>query len=215
MSQAVAYHLGEVDGPPQDATANTHAAAFSGGQGLPGAIGNGVSLNGAGDRIETAETPALDFSTGFSFSAWVRINLAQTDAWLFSRQGAAGSLIVGIEDTKVYATVNSNDASVAATDRSTDLPVGSWHLITVTGRPGGRLDIYLDGMEMTWINLPASLPPLTGDLIVGDSAQGGHSFIGDLDEIGIFTQPLSGDRNPAPPSPPRAPTVCSSPSARN
>jgi biopolymer transport protein ExbB len=47
---------------------------------------------------------------------------------------------------------------------------------------------------MIWANLPGKLPALTGDLVVGDSSQGGRSFIGDLDEIGIFSQPLSADR---------------------
>ena len=38
------FHLGELEGPPQDATAYAnHAASFSGGQGLPSVIGNGVN----------------------------------------------------------------------------------------------------------------------------------------------------------------------------
>ncbi|BBO68360.1 transporter ExbB [Desulfosarcina alkanivorans] len=195
MAQVAAYHLGEVEGMPRDATANdNHAAFFSGGQGLPGVIGNGVSLNGAGDRLTVAATPALDFSSGFTLSAWIRINMAQADAMIFSRQGDGGSLVVGIDDTKIYAAIGSGDGDPIATDRSADLPVGSWHLVTVTGSPGSRLAIYLDGMEMTWGNLPATLPALTGDLVVGDDGQGGRSFIGDLDEIGIFTQALSRDR---------------------
>jgi biopolymer transport protein ExbB len=193
--QVVAYHLGEVDGPPQDATANEHhAAAFSGGQGLPGVIGNGISLNGAGDRIVVAETPALDFSSGFALSAWIRINMPQADALLFSRRSNAGDLEVGIDGTKLYAAVGTSNENPLSTDRSADLPVGSWHLVTVTGSPGNRLSIYLDGIEMTWANLPGNLPAIAGDLVVGDDGQGGRSFIGDLDEIGIFTQPLSGDR---------------------
>jgi biopolymer transport protein ExbB len=195
LSQVAAYHLGEVEGPPQDATANKlNIETFSGGQGLPGVIGNGIALNGAGDRMVVPGMPALDFSAGFSLSAWVRINMPQSDAWLFSRQSATGSLAVGIDDTKVYASITSADGTVITTDRSADLPVGSWHLITVSAAPGNRMTIYLDGMEMIWVNLPATLPAFSGDLIVGDGAEGGHGFIGDLDEVGIFTQPLSGDR---------------------
>jgi biopolymer transport protein ExbB len=193
--QVGAYHLGEVEGMPRDATANeNHAAAFSGGQGLPGVIGNGISLNGAGDRIVVAETPALDFSSGFALSAWIRINMPQADALLFSRRSNAGDLEVGIDGTKLYAAVGTSNENPLSTDRSADLPVGSWHLVTVTGSPGNRLSIYLDGIEMTWANLPGNLPAMAGDLVVGDDGQGGRSFIGDLDEIGIFIQPLSGDR---------------------
>lgn len=195
IAQVAAYHLGEVEGPPQDATANeNHAASFSGGQGLPGVIGNSFSMNGAGDRVVFPETPSMDFSSGFTLSAWVRINMPQADAWLFARQGAAGSLVVGVEGTKVYAAIGSSDGNAIVTEKSTDLPVGSWHLITVTGSPGNRLSIFMDGMEMIWVNLPGTLPPITGDLVVGDGGEGGHGLIGDLDEIGIFTRPLSGDR---------------------
>ena len=195
VNQAACLHLGELEDPPRDATANNNnAAAFSGGQGLPGVIGNSVSLNGGGNRIDLAGTPSLDFSSGFSLSAWVRINMAQSDAWLFSRQGAAATLVVGIEGTKVYASITAADGTVYSTDKSVDLPVGDWHLITVTAKPGGRLDLYLDGMEMTWVNLPGSLPALDGDLLIGDSSQADRSFFGDIDEVRVYTQPLSADR---------------------
>jgi len=194
-NQAAAYHLGEVEGLPLDATANdNNAASFSGGQGLPGVIGNGVSMNGGGDSLVVAESPSLDFSSGFSLSAWVRINMQQTDGWIFSRQGDAGSLVVGVEGTKIYAALTGKDEQTWVTEKSTDLAVGSWHLVVVTGSPGNRLSVYLDGIEMIWVNLPSGLPAITGDLIVGDGSQEDHSFIGDLDEVGIFTQPLSADR---------------------
>jgi len=194
-NQAAAYHLGEVEGLPLDATANdNNAVSFSGGQGLPGVIGNGVSLNGAGDSLVMADNPSLDFSSGFSLSAWVRINMQQADAWLFSRRGDAGSLVVGVEGTKIYAAISGKEEQTWITEKSTDLAVGTWHLVVVTGSPGNRLSVYLDGIEMIWVNLPAGLPAITGDLIVGDGSQGDHSFIGDMDEIGIFTQTLSADR---------------------
>lgn len=195
MFQAAAFHLGEVDGVPRDASPNkNNAALFAGALGLPGVIGNGIALNGPGERMVIAGIPAMDFANGFSLSAWVRINMPQGDAWLFSRQGAAGSLVVGVEGTRVYAAIDTVAGGTFVTDKSTDLPMGAWHLLTVTAAPGGRLAIFLDGIEMTWVNLPATLPALAGDLIVGDPEAGGHGFIGDLDEIGVFTQVLSADR---------------------
>ncbi len=194
--QVVAYHLGEMEGPPKDATVNNnHAVVFTGGQGLPGVIGNGITLNGAGDHIETASSPSLSFSAGFSFSAWVRINQGQTDAWLFARQDDKAALRVGIDGTRVYATVtNADESESATTDTSSDLPTGSWHLVTVTGASGGNLTIFIDGMQMTWIALPTTLPLPEGDLMIGDADAGGHGVFGDLDEVGIYTRPLSADR---------------------
>jgi biopolymer transport protein ExbB len=53
--------------------------------------------------------------------------------------------------------------------------------------------IYLDGIEMTWVELPGGLPALTGDMAVGGTPEGEHSFIGELDEIQLANTARSGD----------------------
>ncbi len=182
------YHLGEVEGLPQDVTAYEHHAAESlAGQGLPSIIGRGVLLSGGEERIRIPSTPALEFSTGFTFSAWVRIPQAQEDAYLFAREEEGGAMVVGVDGTKVYARI-ATAAGTVETERAADLSVQTWHHVAVTAVPGGRMTVYVDGLEMTWTQLSGDLPALQADAILGGSIleeAGTHGFAGDLDEVSL------------------------------
>lgn len=181
------FHLSELEGAPEDATAyNNHVGVFQGGQGLPSVIGNGVTLSGAGDKLQIPASPSLDFTQGFTFSAWIRFQQPQTAATVFSRQEADGSgIFIRIEETRACFQIVTPDGRVFRTDECMDLSIGSWHHVAFSAQPNGRMSTYLDGLELFYLNLPVSLPQLSGDLFVGDSPEGGNAFVGDLDEIRI------------------------------
>ena len=181
------YHLGELEGAPKDATAyNNHVGVFQGGQGLPSVIGNGVTLSGAGDALQIPANPSMDFSKGFTFSAWIRIQQPQTAATLFARQEADGSgIIIRVEETRACFEIMTPEGQAFRTDECMDLSLGSWHHVAFSAQPNGRMSTYLDGLELFYLSLPIALPQLTGDLYVGISPGGGDAFVGDLDEIRI------------------------------
>ena len=183
---AVIYHLDEIERPPQDSSQHKNDAAFfQGGQGMPGVIGNGFAFNGAGDRITVAPAPSLDFSSGMSFSAWVKIAQPQADAYLFSREAADGrNIVVGIDGTKLYVRVQDKGLKVE-TERSADLSPESWHHVAVSMAVDQKIEVWADGIQLTWSKLPGPLPKLETDIVLGDGAEGGHAFIGDMDEIQI------------------------------
>jgi biopolymer transport protein ExbB len=82
--QLAAYHFGEKDGLPQDATAyKNNAKEFTGKLGTATPIGRGITLKGEGDRLVIAKSPSLNFAKGFTFSAWVRSSRAEADGSLF------------------------------------------------------------------------------------------------------------------------------------
>jgi biopolymer transport protein ExbB len=186
VNQVVAYHFGEAEGLPQDGTAfGNHTSAFTGGQALPSVIGNGISLNGGGDRIAIAKSPSLDFANGFTFSAWIRITGPMQDSYLFSAQDQQGQIIVALDGTHVYAKVMKGEEPPVATEKSADVPLNSWHHVAVTGSPNGRLIVYLDGGEMTWSDLKGSYPPVSGPVALGASVEESNFFGGELDELAV------------------------------
>ena len=65
------------------------------------------------------------------------------------------------------------------------MPLNSWQKLTVTAAPNGRLTIYVDGQELTWVDLSASLPEAVSEIMIGGSPEGEHFFGGELDEIRI------------------------------
>ena len=186
VNQVAVYHFGELEGLPQDQTAyDNHASKFTGTQGLPGVIGNCISLNGAGDEIVIPASASMNFSGGFTFSAWIRIAQPQQDAHIICREEQDQAIVIGIDRTSVYCRIATGEDQVLITEKSTDLSLDTWHHLAVSAEKEGRLTIYLDGIETFWMNLPGSMPELAGRLFMGASAGEGHFFLGDLDEAQI------------------------------
>jgi biopolymer transport protein ExbB len=186
VDQVVVYHLEEMEGPPKDRTAyRNHASQIAGAQGLPSVIGNGVAFSGPGDRIVIPASPSLDLSKGLTFSTWIRITQPLADAYIFSRGEEERALAILISGTKVCGRITLSKEELVITEECADLPLNTWHHLAVTAMPKGRLSIYLDGIEMYWMNLPVDLPALDTDIYIGASKSGDHSLFGDLDEIRI------------------------------
>ncbi len=183
VNQLLVYHLDEAEGKPRDETAyGNHPSEFSAEMGVPAVIGAGLSLNGSSDRIVIPRSPSLNFSTGFTFSTWLKVSQPQNNARLLSWEDQNQSLIIGIDQTKVFARATSG-GQTAETEKTVDLPLESWHHLAVTAEPSKRITVYLDGTEMNWVNLPGALPEPASDLCVGASLNGGGFFSGELDEI--------------------------------
>lgn len=183
VDQALVYHLDGEEGKPKDQTAyKNNPSDFSAARGTTAVIGPGVSLNGSSDKIVIPRKPSLDFSKGFTFSAWVRISQPQTIARLFSWEDANQSLIITVDQTKIYASATSGGNTVE-TAKTVDLPPKSWHLIAVTAQPSKMLTLYVDGREAASANLPGPIPEPTADLCIGASLKGTGFFSGDLDEV--------------------------------
>jgi biopolymer transport protein ExbB len=183
--QAAVFHFNETQGLPRDATAlGNHAAEFSGGQGFPAVIGNGVVLNGIGDRMRLPAAPSLAFSEGFTFSAWVRFANPQADAHLVSIAGENGTLTVGIDGLQPYTRLQTPDAAeVEAAAPEQSLPPNTWQHLAVTAAPRGALVLYLNGAEVARTPLPGPLPEFSGDVLIGAAADGEHAYAGEIDEL--------------------------------
>ncbi len=183
VNQLLVYHLDEAEGKPRDETAyGNHPSEFSAEMGVPAVIGAGLTLNGSSDRIVIPRSPSLNFSTGFTFSTWIRISQPQNNARILSWEDQNQSLVIGIDQTKVFARATAGGQTVE-TEKTADLPLQSWHHLAVTAEPSKRLTIYLDGTEMNWVNLPGTLPEPAADLCIGAALNGAGFFAGDLDEI--------------------------------
>ncbi|WP_435550430.1 MotA/TolQ/ExbB proton channel family protein [Desulfobacterium sp. N47] len=186
VNYALVYHMAEVEDAPRDATAfGNNPSQFTGGQGLPSLIGKGMTLNGSGDRIVIPVTPSLDISGGFTFSTWIRISRPQDQAYIYSWEEGKQEVRLAINGTKLYALITTDKNKTFKTDQSADLTLNTWHHIAVTVAPHGRMTVYLEGIEMNWINITAELPVLKGNITIGGSYAGNNFLQADMDEIRI------------------------------
>ncbi len=197
VQELAVYHFGESEGGPKDQTAyEHHMTDFSAGQGLPSVMGKGITLSGAGDRLIISASPAFDFNQGLTVSVWVRITGPLDDAYLFSRENEKGSIVVGVDQTKVYCRITKtvkDKVQSFETEKTTDLSLNTWHHLSVTIDPEKRVSIYLDGIEMYWMDFSADMPEVEGDIVIGDSVKEGHSFAGDMDELQLSKSARSAD----------------------
>jgi biopolymer transport protein ExbB len=186
-SQVLVYHLNEADGAPKDATSfGNHAAAFAGTHGTPSAIGNGYSFKGTGDKIVLQRTPSLSFAKGFTYSAWVRMEQPQNDAHLFSLDDGSQSIVVGIDQDRPYLRVGASGKQPVTSDKKGQLALKAWHHLAVTADSDKQIaSVYLDGKEVSAMNLFAPLPSPGGEIAMGASMKGTNAFAGDLDEVEI------------------------------
>ncbi|MBU1172205.1 MAG: DUF2341 domain-containing protein [Proteobacteria bacterium] len=192
---AAVFHFAETQGMPGDSSEkNIPVESFSGGQGLPGVMGNGFSLNGVSDYLAIKAHPLLDMNKGFSVSAWIKIPSFLDNAVLFERKGDQADLLIGIDQADLYCQVSSEDGQVISTEKTAALSPGSWHPVAITGTPEGLVTIYVDGIKIDWVNLNKKLPLLNGDMIVGSSTEKDRFFTGELDEVRIYPSVLSEDR---------------------
>jgi biopolymer transport protein ExbB len=173
------YHLAEKEGNPRDATAyNNHAASFTGKLGHPSVVGDGAHFSGAtGEQMTIARSPSLSFTKGFMFFSWVRLNHTSGNARLFSWDDGKQSIVVGLNDGKVYGRAALSRGKAATTPETALLSDGRWHHLALTVEPDKQITLYIDGNEAGSSKLEGSVPEPSTDIIIG------AGFTGDLDEV--------------------------------
>ena len=190
-AQVAVFHLGEKDGSPKDSTSyKNNAAVFSGALGNPSIIGNGVKLKGNGEKIVVQRSPSLNFAKGFTFSAWVRMAGPQNDAHLFSWVNGVQSMVVGINGDRAYFRIATPGKQPISTGGNAALTMNAWHHVAAVAEPNKRMALYVDGREVSSVNLFTELPAPDSDIAFGGSMQGNNSFAGDLDEVQLSSVAL-------------------------
>ncbi len=190
-SQVLVYHFGAPKESPQDATSyKSEPSAFE-------AEVNPASLIGAGVRFSGAQMlsiPAngavrLTPNKGFTLSAWVRFEAAQTDADVAQLSDQGRELVLGISGTQAFARYDGGAQPVTIMQTG-EVTRGEWHHVAV--RIGdGRLTLFVDGIDAGHAN--AEVQEMGGVLTVGGSAAKSNFFSGQLDELEVANSVRSAD----------------------
>lgn len=184
VNQVAVYHLSEQDGNPKDATSYAnHAASFSGKLGLPSVIGSGAQFSGAGELMTITKSSSLNFTKGFTFSAWVRLNQPAGKAHFFSWDDGKQSIIIGLDNARVYCSLSEGGGKAVETPKTAALAPKQWQHLAVTVDPEHQITVYINGNEVASEKLKGSVPAPSADMIIGSSAKGENAFTGDLDEL--------------------------------
>jgi biopolymer transport protein ExbB len=183
-AQTLVYHFGAPAGSPQDSTGyRSEPSKFTAEINPASLIGAGVKFLGAqAISIPANGAVRLAAGKGFTLSAWVRIEAAQTDAYVAQLADQGLELVLGIAGTQAYARYKGTGAAPIAVQQSGQLATGQWHHLAV--RVGdGRLTLLVDGAEAAHANAEAR--EIGGALTIGASVADSNFYTGELDELEV------------------------------
>jgi biopolymer transport protein ExbB len=182
-NQVLVAHFGE-EGSPKDATAYANNATVSAATANPASlIGAGLKFAGAGTMtVPSSASLRILPDKGATFSAWVRIETPQTDAYVLQMADATNALALGINGTQAFVRLSAGGSAVASVQSSDVLVPGQWHhLATVV--TAGRLALLVDGAEMGFS--PVETKEIAGQLTIGGAAAGSNALTGEVDEVQV------------------------------
>lgn len=178
-NQVLVLHFNEKEGAPADSTAYASKPSASTAELNPASlIGGGAKLSGK-QSISIPSTPALRFvpQQGMTLSTWIKIDAAQSDAYVFAMESGQSRLTLGVDGTHAVARAGT------ATAQSGDILLpGEWHHVALTAGQG-RMHLYIDANEVG--SSAIELNEIAGTLTIGAAAAGDHAFSGEIDETQV------------------------------
>ena len=168
-NQALVYHFGAAAGAPQDATAyKTEPVAFKATVNPASLIGAGASFAG-GSVITVPAQGVLQHvpAQGITLSTWVKLDTAQSRAYVAALEDANGAIVLGIDGARAFAETHA---------------AGDWHHLALTVG-AGKLTLWVDGNEAG--TAATTIGEVRGSLTLGGSSTGANAFTGDLDEVEV------------------------------
>jgi biopolymer transport protein ExbB len=190
-NQVLVYHFGAAAGSPQDATGyKSEPTQFTAEVNPASLIGAGAKFSGSQSiSIPASGAVHLGAGKGFTLSAWVRFEAAQSDAYVAQLADPGRELVLAVNGTQAYARYSGGSAPTTV-QQTAQLTTGEWHHLAL--RIGdGRVTLLVDGVDAGHANVDAQ--EIGGALTIGASAAGTNFYSGELDELEVANSVRSAD----------------------
>lgn len=192
-----------------DSSGKNNHGTVHGASWTPGIRGTALHFNGPPDYVDYGDAPGLNFQANkpFTFAGWFKTT-ADLGTLLSQRNAKDGGpdidLHIAARDLEAVIREDGGEFGNLARVR-TSLPVsdGAWHHFALMRRPGGRIDLYLDGRRgASGMGSHAEGAITTNLRALGSERywvkDGGQRldrafFRGSLDEVCIFGRALTDD----------------------
>ncbi len=197
----VGYWSGD-DSTANDSSGNNLHGVFNGASFAQGISGQAFSFNGS-NNIVIADSPLLDgpSMTGLTLSAWVNLNVTNTDMTIVSKFDTNNDGLNGISYLLEFDVFPENQRFFVVEDASTTINgkfetpfgVGQWHHLAGTW-DGSVIKMYFDGVEVTPAITGSTVTTIrdnTTPLTIGSLGNPSQFFNGLIDEVAIYNRALS------------------------
>jgi len=184
VNQVAVFHFDGSNNVLLDSTAYSQKAELINTERMQASlIGSGIKMHGQ-SHIKLVSSPAFQYlpGKGFSISTWIKPQGSQQDAWIFNHQTEQGDLVLGIEQSGLYASWKNAAGKIYKTAATAPLTPDSWQHVALN-IDEQRIAIFVNGIEMASLN--HAIPVFSaGSITLGGSAEQ-HGFIGEMDELVI------------------------------
>lgn len=182
-NQALVYHFDDATGVT-DKTQNNNNPVQQAFSLLPsGIFGQGARFSGK-DFINVASSQSLSVlpNKGMTFSAWVKMDGAQSDAYVMQLRDGGAEFVFGIDGLVPYARYTDAAGRAWNTPREAPLSKAGWHHLAFVASPG-HLTVFADGKPAGSIAAPFGA--MNGSLTIGAAADAKHGLVGQVDEVQV------------------------------
>jgi hypothetical protein len=168
----------------------------------PGKVGQAMSVNGTnGISVPTSSSLNFGANADFSIDAWIKTTqTVRNTLTIIDKRLISGSNVTGyalyLYNGKLGVQL-ANGTLLDILDLSPDLRDGQWHHIAVAivrnSTTGGRA--YVDGAAFATFNPTSKSGSLANNqpFLIGQNTQSASgNFIGEIDEVDIFSRALTG-----------------------
>jgi biopolymer transport protein ExbB len=183
VSQVLSYQFDAKE--VKDVTANVNNPTEATTTNSEGGLIAGAAVFQGSQIIRVPAKPSLLMAptTGWTASAWVKIDQAQQNTVLLQRTGPVSSLTLSIKEQTPMLEVTDGSGAKQEFAGLGAIPLGAWHHLAVTAT-ADNLTLYLDGVAAG--AFPVKLAELTNEITVGADASGGRGFSGSMDQLAIY-----------------------------
>jgi hypothetical protein len=162
-----------------------------------GTNGYSLDLDGTDDRVELGDIPALNSTSAFSISLWVKVPSSASSTLYFYQSGSDtfANTISFYESTTLDFLIGKGGSAYAGTRYSGNIKDDTWHhLVGVYN--GSTLTIYLDGSVPTQSVIGTAVPSSTVSTAgsnphIGSKTDNSASIPGKMDDFSIFNAALT------------------------
>ncbi|MEQ1546711.1 DUF2341 domain-containing protein [Methyloglobulus sp.] len=183
VSQVLSYQFDAKE--VKDVTANANNPTEATTTNSEGGLIAGAAVFQGSQIIRVPAKPSLLMAstTGWTASAWVKIDQAQQNTVLLQRTGPVSSLTLSIKEQTPMLEVTDDSGGKQEFAGQAAITPGAWHHLAVTAT-ADNLTLYLDGVAAG--AFPVKLAELTNEITVGADASGGRGFSGSMDQLAIY-----------------------------